>query len=247
MTALMNRLTLHHTGGSFAPGAKDRKAYHRIVSGDGEVVSGTYAIEANAPDRIRAGAYAAHTKNLNNGNIGLSLACMGDGEWNRPFSARLFPTPAQVDAAMREAARLITAYGIELGPRTVLTHAEVQPVLGVEQNGKWDYDYDPRKRSTTRDPVAIGNELRQEIRVILGNSYTHVPAPGTKRPTLRQGSTGTHVRDLQAALQKLLLYAGSVDGAFGPKTLTAVMQFQRRSKLLIDGVVGPMTWAALKL
>ena len=36
-----------------------------------------------------------------------------------------------------------------------------------------------------------------------------------------------------------------VDGAFGPITQTAVVAFQRRAGLSPDGIVGPLTHAAL--
>jgi hypothetical protein len=36
-----------------------------------------------------------------------------------------------------------------------------------------------------------------------------------------------------------------VDGSFGPKTLTAVKNFQQKNGLEVDGIVGPITWAQL--
>lgn len=58
-------------------------------------------------------------------------------------------------------------------------------------------------------------------------------------PTLRLGASG----DAVAKLQRLLHVAD--DGAFGPKTLGAVVAFQRAHGLKVDGVVGQATWAAL--
>ena len=49
-------------------------------------------------------------------------------------------------------------------------------------------------------------------------------------------------------LQKLLAdngYALGIDGEFGASTETAVRQFQSNAGLLVDGLVGPATWAAL--
>ena len=69
-------------------------------------------------------------------------------------------------------------------------------------------------------------------------------AVGSSRPLLRTGAAGAPVRQLQA----LLNAAGAVlkvDGSFGPATLAAVKAFQQRAGLIVDGVVGRQTWAAL--
>lgn len=60
-----------------------------------------------------------------------------------------------------------------------------------------------------------------------------------KRPVLREGDRGDHVRYLQRRLRV------RADGIFGPKTESAVRSFQRRKRLKVDGIVGPKTWAAL--
>ncbi|MDB9314801.1 peptidoglycan-binding protein [Spirulina sp. CS-785/01] len=64
-------------------------------------------------------------------------------------------------------------------------------------------------------------------------------------PVLRLGMEGRSVRRLQTRLQELGILSGTVDGIFGEKTLEAVREFQRRSNLTVDGVVGPATWDAL--
>jgi peptidoglycan hydrolase-like protein with peptidoglycan-binding domain len=63
-------------------------------------------------------------------------------------------------------------------------------------------------------------------------------------PMVRDGSTGAAVRLLQSDLDK----TGdklSVDGIFGSHTLSAVEAFQKLHHLKVDGIVGPLTWAAL--
>ena len=67
-------------------------------------------------------------------------------------------------------------------------------------------------------------------------------------PTLRQGSSGIHVVALQLRLNQHLGPATvlACDGAFGPLTRAAVIEFQRRRSLSPDGVVGPLTWSALE-
>jgi peptidoglycan hydrolase-like protein with peptidoglycan-binding domain len=63
-------------------------------------------------------------------------------------------------------------------------------------------------------------------------------------PTLRIGSHSSYVKNLQQSL-KDVKYHTSVDGIFGPKTQTMVKQFQSDHNLSPDGIVGPLTWAAL--
>ncbi len=64
--------------------------------------------------------------------------------------------------------------------------------------------------------------------------------------TLRTGSTGPIVEFLQNILKILKLYAGKIDGIFGPNLKNAVIQFQTQNNLTTDGIVGTRTWLALR-
>ena len=65
-------------------------------------------------------------------------------------------------------------------------------------------------------------------------------------PTLRQGSRGPAVKELQQRLNEAgAKPALKVDGVFGLRTYQAVGAFQKRRGLPIDGVVGPQTWLEL--
>lgn len=73
-----------------------------------------------------------------------------------------------------------------------------------------------------------------------------------KRPTLRRGSKGPDVTQLQQMLTDIAgatAMAGidpkGVDGKFGPATAAAVRAYQRSEGLDVDGVVGPQTWGSL--
>lgn len=248
---MMNRIVLHHTGGPGTPTALDRAHYHRIVDAGGAVHDGDHPISANAPGRpLRAGTYAGHTLNLNSGAIGLSMCAMGGAQWDDPKgSTRFFPTEAQVTGLIREAARLCRIYGIPVTRETVLTHAEVQTTLGVKQRQKWDSDYDPFGVLDTRDPLVIGDMLRDRIRDEIarqaseGRPLTVPPEPA--RPVLRRGSKGEDVRALQEALTAAGHDTRGADGQFGPATHDALIAFQKARQLRPDAVAGAMTWAAL--
>lgn len=68
---------------------------------------------------------------------------------------------------------------------------------------------------------------------------------GTIKPTLRRGSRGADVTELQDILTELGYNPGSIDGIFGTKTFNALVAFQTDAKLDPDGVCGPKTWKAL--
>jgi Putative peptidoglycan binding domain len=67
------------------------------------------------------------------------------------------------------------------------------------------------------------------------------------RPTLRKGSKGEPVRELQLVLNKWYpnLPALAEDGIFGAETEERVKHFQRNSDIAADGIVGPITWGRL--
>lgn len=65
------------------------------------------------------------------------------------------------------------------------------------------------------------------------------------RPVLREGASGSAVKELQKQLRAAGFDPGAIDGKFGPKTEAAVTRFQKANGLQADGIAGPKTWAAL--
>ena len=74
---------------------------------------------------------------------------------------------------------------------------------------------------------------------------TPVQVTTTYALTLKQGSTGNTVKTMQQKLKNWGYYTGAVDGVFGAKTKEAVKYFQRRNGLVVDGIAGPKTLAAM--
>src|SRR5690606_23048269 len=66
--------------------------------------------------------------------------------------------------------------------------------------------------------------------------YLFPPYPGT---LLRRGSRGVWVKRVQWAL------GVEVVGIFGPKTGSAGKACQKKVKIGVDGIVGPVTWLQL--
>ena len=63
-------------------------------------------------------------------------------------------------------------------------------------------------------------------------------------PTIKQGSSNNFVYLLQFLLNQYG-YKLDVDGIFGNKTKTAVLDFQENNSLVNDGIVGKNTWQYL--
>jgi hypothetical protein len=59
------------------------------------------------------------------------------------------------------------------------------------------------------------------------------------------GAFNPQIAGLQIALRQHGLYRGPIDAVQGPKTVRAVRFFQRRHRLIVDGIAGPQTRAAL--
>ena len=80
------------------------------------------------------------------------------------------------------------------------------------------------------------SRLRSDVRKRLDSSVDG---------SLREGSTGTKVKELQEALKAKGFNPGPIDGVFGSGTVQAVIAFQKFQGLKADGVVGSETWKAL--
>jgi len=178
----MKRVIIHWTAGGHTPSNLDREHYHVIIAGDGKVVDGKHKIEANA-NPIK-GAYAAHTLNCNTGSIGVALAAMA-GAQERPFNAGPSPiTETQLRVLARVCADLCEQYKIPVTPQTVLTHAEVQPTLGIKQRGKWDIAWLPGM-DAPGNPVAVGNKLRWMVKVAMTSDAPATPVEPKPEPVAK--------------------------------------------------------------
>lgn len=156
----MERIICHWTAGGHKANSTDKRHYHILVEGKGNLVRGNPSIALNVRPAKRG--YAAHTYRGNSGSIGVSLCCMANAI-ESPFKPGRYPMKKlQWDRLVEVNAALCKRYGIPVTPETVLSHAEVQDNLGIRQRGKWDYTRLPFDESI-HGARNIGDRLRFEV------------------------------------------------------------------------------------
>lgn len=93
--------------------------------------------------------------------------------------------------------------------------------------------------------IGAGNEYHFLGFVYLPDEYR---AKGECMPVVKEGDRNDAVRWLQNALiQNGYLRRNELDGDFGLVTLGAVLAWQLKHNLDVDGIVGPKTWESLRM
>lgn len=77
------------------------------------------------------------------------------------------------------------------------------------------------------------------------NTSNNNSETSTSRPTLKRGSSGDYVKELQTLLNKKINTGLVVDGKFGRLTKAAVEEYQKENGLVVDSIVGKNTWSKL--
>ena len=80
-----------------------------------------------------------------------------------------------------------------------------------------------------------------KTQTVLYSSSAKSYSSATDSSTLKQGSQGTLVQNMQQRLKDLGYYDGTVTGNFGPLTEEAVKRFQSAQGLTVDGIAGVNT------
>ena len=160
MAGKLTGIVMHWTVSRAVASKVDLRHYHFCVNKDGTVARGAFDPEDNIS--CADGSYAPHTGSANTGRIGVAMVGMF-GATERPFNPGPYPiTWTQVNAMVDLVADLCHRYSIPVKRETVLTHAEVEPTLGIKQKGKWDITWLPGMLAPG-NPIEIGDRLRGDI------------------------------------------------------------------------------------
>ncbi|MEO0379482.1 MAG: N-acetylmuramoyl-L-alanine amidase [Pseudomonadota bacterium] len=156
----LHRVHWHWTAGAYGVIEMERRAYNVLIDQDGNAYDGLFRPEMQAA--YRPGRAASHTLNANSGAIGIGCDAMA-GAHDRPFRWGAAPlTWAQIDGMLEVTRDFCRDFDIPVSPWSTLSHAEVQPNLGIRQRWKWDIRVLPDDLDIS-DARAVGDTLRARL------------------------------------------------------------------------------------
>ena len=170
-----------------------------------------------------------------------------EGVHANPFESLLLaggnPPPAEFDSAGDPLFE--TTSILRRGDRghEVARLQELLAELGYEV-GAVDGIFGPRTGAAV---LAFQSDLGIGVDGLVGTETRDAVASLLSGPSevLGLGSNGDRVAEVQRLLAELGFGPGPVDGIFGPRTLRAILDFQREFGLQVDGLVGPQTMSSL--
>jgi len=157
---MIKRIILHWSAGRYYPSAFEKQYYHYLIDAEGQVYSGKYSPEDN--NDCTDGKYAAHTGGGNTGSIGVCF-CGMFGFRDKNFVGDYPLTKIQFEAGMKFCAQLCEKYGLDITPKTLMTHYE----FGIANpkttsKGKIDIIYLPPYSWVCQKD--IGSFIRSKVR-----------------------------------------------------------------------------------
>lgn len=141
--------------------------------------------------------------------------------------------PTNCDCSSLIRACVIYALGID--PGDFNTSTEVAKLMATGYFNKLDY---------VKGMLLLEGDIL--VTKTKGHTVAVVEAGDNSYPTIRKGDKGDAVKMVQLFLNTLGKYEHlDEDGDFGPKTEEVVKAFQKDKGLVVDGIVGAKTYAAL--
>ncbi len=100
--------------------------------------------------------------------------------------------------------------------------------------------------STATGASCVGNSVSSvNVTTTNSNGTTTTTTYNFGTVTLKNGSKGEGVKELQRFLNRFLNLGLVVDGKLGPKTIAVIKKWQKEKGLVADGLIGPKTKAMM--
>jgi N-acetyl-anhydromuramyl-L-alanine amidase AmpD len=208
--------------------------------------SAHYCIDANSVVQcVRDEDVAWHAPGANHNGIGFEhagKAAQTGNEWNDEYSTSMLDRSAQLVAEKAKEHHIpvvwLQAADLRAGKRGITGHKQVSDAFKLSDH------HDPGAAFPVQSYLALVRRYMGDSHVPLHEHRGKDKAP-SQDPTLGKGETGYQVKRLQRVLAHCGFAPGTIDGVFGPATITAVKAAQKAHGLHADGVAGPLTWHAL--
>jgi len=117
--------------------------------------------------------------------------------------------------------------------------------VGQVNWNEWTFGNDDTVTTPTPENIITVNNTNMLNVTPVQTTTQPQQTPDASVGTLRSGSSGAAVTQLQTRLKELGYYTGSIDGQYGSGTVAAVRNFQSANNLTADGVAGNATQVAV--
>lgn len=121
-------------------------------------------------------------------------------------------------------------------PSSIGTYASAGCIRMYNNEVQWLFS-----RIKVNTPVVIASSSKSYDAIAAANGLKGSTLPAASSGSLKLGSKGAAVKELQKALTNKGYSTKGIDGVFGKNTDAAVRKFQKAKKLKVDGIVGPAT------
>jgi hypothetical protein len=171
-------------------------------------------------------------------------------QFNTPFCLSVSHPFAPVHCSSKAAVRLVGVLSSFLAftSSNAALASEFTKVLLTDEYGKsyagGGYFYILQEFIEDKLALAVPNPPQPPVPIASPVSSPSVSAP-SHCTILKHGDSGPAVQCLQDLLRQAGYFDGPSTGYFGPATKEAVKAFQYDCGLLVDGIAGPQTLAAL--
>lgn len=216
------------------------EAVARYLAGTNRDASCHECVDTDSFVRMLPDDYVAwHAKGANSTGWGLEI-CTQAAKWSA--------LPAEYrDRLYRASAARARRAALELGIPMVKTtpggsagffgHTEIDPSRRSDPGKDFDWDYFlslVNEKQVGPCPVVPPKPAKP-----IGAVASAPPAPAR---ALKATTKNTHARTWQAKMASRG-WKITVDGVYGPDSAEICKKFQREKGLVVDGIVGPQTWA----
>ncbi|MDT0615299.1 peptidoglycan-binding protein [Streptomyces lancefieldiae] len=167
--------------------------------------------------------------------------------------------PAESETAVAEppaptgeqARRRPTRVAVVAGAVTLVLAVAASVLLAVRLtggSGDHAHGHGPAPAATAAQATAGGSRspVTYTCRVKRVDGRWYAGNSRTREAIVAYGHAGPEVAEAQCLLRRAGISPGEVDGIYGPLTQRAVKRVQKRDGLVVDGIIGPHTWKALR-